>query len=134
MIINYSIEEWNNAKSTDKLKLTCEECGKDFYVQKKLIEYELRHNKGNNKFCSQECYHAHKHKNTTKHKVKCKNCGKEIEVSNYTYNHSENKHFFCSRSCSTSYNNYIRHRSDIDKWSDEALEEWERELEQGLKK
>ena len=35
MIKLYTEEEFNNAKSDDKLPLKCEYCGETFYVQKK---------------------------------------------------------------------------------------------------
>lgn len=41
MIIKYTPEEFENAKSNDLLKLQCEYCGEIFMQPKKTIAYEL---------------------------------------------------------------------------------------------
>lgn len=40
--------------------------------------------------------------------LKCENCGKDIEVSDYAFKKSKTKRFFCSNSCSASFNNKLR--------------------------
>ena len=105
MIVRYTNEEYKNAKSSDKLALECEHCGKVFYVEKKQITFELKHNRGRLKYCSVECSDISHHKDRC---VICENCGKEIRVKNTDYNRSKTKHFFCSKSCAAKYNNAKR--------------------------
>lgn len=105
MTIEYTQEEYDNAKSSDLLPLRCENCGKTFYIAKKLISHELKYKKGKCKYCSSHCFQESR-KNTIK--VHCQKCGKEIEIKTGTYNLSNNKHFFCSKSCAASYNNKNR--------------------------
>ena len=105
MIVKYTKEEYDNAKSTDKLALQCERCGKIFYTEKKLIVFETKHNRGRLKFCSAECSSlAHRNR----HFTHCEECGKEFEILNKVYNKSKTKRFFCSESCAAKYNNRLR--------------------------
>ena len=104
MIVKYTEEEFNSAKSADKLSLQCEKCGKIFYAEKKAIKFEIRHNKGKLKYCSVDCSNDAHHR---EHHLHCENCGKNIVVCDGVYKKSISKHFFCSRSCSASYNNKL---------------------------
>lgn len=107
MIILFTNEEFNNAKSTDLLPLKCEQCGKTFYKLKKEIKYTIEHPERNRcRFCSVECAAAYNKKSTVV--TTCSNCGKRIEVRKSVYNYSSSKRFFCSHSCSASYNNKLR--------------------------
>lgn len=65
MIPLYTNDEFSNAKSLDFLKLKCEHCGKEFYVQKKYIVHELKTEKGHLRFCSKSCSVSHNNKNRT---------------------------------------------------------------------
>lgn len=70
----YTDEEFLNAKSLDFLKLKCEHCGKEFYVQKKYIVHEIKKTKGHLRFCSKSCSVSQNNKNrvlstTTKDKI-----------------------------------------------------------------
>lgn len=105
MIVKYTEEEFNKAKSDERLALECECCGKIFYQLKKLIKHELTHKRGRCKYCSTECNSL---TNNNHHIVHCEQCGKEIKVINSVYRNSKTKHFFCSNSCSASYNNTRR--------------------------
>lgn len=105
MIVKYTQEEYDLAKSTDKLPLQCEKCGNVFYAEKKSIKFEINHNRGRLKFCSVGCSDSSHH---NEHHLHCENCGKEIIVSDSVYKKSMTKHFFCSNSCSASYNNKLR--------------------------
>lgn len=105
MIVKYTQEEYDSAKSTDKLPLQCEKCGEIFYAEKKSIKFEINHSRGRLKYCSPECSDKAHHK---EHHLHCENCGKDIIVSDSTYRKSTTKHFFCSNSCSASYNNKLR--------------------------
>lgn len=120
MIVKYTKEEYENAKSNDMLALKCEHCGKIFYVEKKQIKFELKSNRGRLKFCSVRCsVLAHK----KIHQLHCEECGKEIEVKDSEYRRTESKHFFCSRSCSAKYNNRLREKpsEEVKKKTSESL-------------
>lgn len=103
MIKLFTEEDFNNAKSNDKLPLQCKECGKTFYVSKKTIKFVESHpNKGTCEFCSQHCVNQGRKKQI---KVKCHQCGKEFEIKQSLYSRSHTKHFFCSKTCAGQYNN-----------------------------
>ena len=109
MIVKYTKEEYDNAKSNDKLALQCEKCDNIFYAEKKQILFELKNNRGRLKFCSIKCSNlAHK----KRHKLNCEECGKEIEVLDKKYKKSKTKHFFCSQSCAAKYNNRLKKPSE----------------------
>lgn len=107
MIVKYTKEEYDNAKSSDRLPLQCERCGKIFYAEKKQIKFELKENRGRLKFCSTECSILSHRK---RHRLHCERCGKEIEVLDKDYKNSKTKHFFCSNSCAAKYNNKLREK------------------------
>lgn len=109
MIVKYTKEEYENAKSTNKLALECEKCGNIFYAEKKQIKHELKFKRGRLKFCSVECSDLAHRKS---HNLNCEECGKEIEVNDKVYRKSKTKHFFCSKSCSAKYNNRLRKPSE----------------------
>ena len=105
MLIKYTDSEYNSATSKDLLALECECCGKTFYAPKKAIKYEQLHERGRLKYCSKSCCALNQ---KTSHKCYCENCGIEINVIDSVYKSSPNKHFFCSSSCSATYNNKQR--------------------------
>ncbi len=105
MIRLYTEKEYKEAGAKDLLKLKCEFCGKEFYVKKSLISYEIKHNKGKCKYCSPKCVTE---SNKAKVIVHCQNCGKEKEITKSVYEMSETKHFFCNQSCAASFNNKER--------------------------
>jgi YHS domain-containing protein len=107
MIVKYTKEEYENAKSEDKLALQCEHCGKIFYCEKKQIKFELNHNRGRLKFCSVKCSDSAHKKSLELH---CEECGKDITVRPCVYQASVTKHFFCSKSCAAKYNNRLREK------------------------
>lgn len=85
-------------------------------IHRKRITFELKHNQGRNKFCSQKCLTDYINTQIT---VQCANCGKEVKVQKNVYEKSLTKNFFCSHSCSASYNNTVRKLSK--KVSDEKV-------------
>lgn len=100
-ISNINILEYiNQFKSREKLLITCDECEEDFYRTKKDIRDSL--NKGSNKsFCSRICFGIHQ---TTSKIYNCASCNAEVirspgEIGN---------NIFCSRKCSSTYNNKYR--------------------------
>lgn len=122
MIAKYTKEEYENAKSTDRLALECERCGKIFYAEKRQIKFELKLNRGRLKFCSAECSVLAHGKS---HQLHCEECGKEIKVFDNVYKQSKTKHFFCSQSCAAKYNNRLREKPS---------EETKRKTSESLKK
>lgn len=103
MVKLFTEEEFNNAKPSDRLPLKCKQCGKTFFLEKKMIKYIVNHNgKGTGDFCSKKCLSLSRRMRI---KVKCKQCGKEIEITNRIYEKSKSKNFFCSKSCAAYYNN-----------------------------
>lgn len=105
MKTKYTIEKFNSAGKNDLLPLECEFCGKEFYRKKYVIQCETSLNRGRLKYCSNECKNT---SNQTSIQCNCENCGKEIKVTKSVYNKSKTKHFFCSKSCSATYNNRKR--------------------------
>ncbi len=104
MIKLFNDEEYSNAKSTDTLPLRCIECGKTFYIQKKLIKYALKNpTKMSCEYCSIQCAKLKIKKERIK--THCKHCGKEIDVKKSAFKKSKSKNFFCSKSCAAYYNN-----------------------------
>lgn len=121
MIKLYTEEEFNNAKSDDKLPLQCEYCGETFYVQKKIIKTTEKSNQKNrNRFCSRLCRNLFYGKT---HKLLCDNCGKEFMKINKEYKKST-KHF-CSLSCAATYNNMHKthgnRRSKLEEYLENTL-------------
>lgn len=111
MIIRYTEEEFNDARSTDLLPLECEFCGRVYYKEKKEIKYTLNNPSRNRcRFCSTECFTKFSKKEL--HETVCTQCGKKITVSDNDFRKSETKRFFCSRSCAAKYNNKLRQVSD----------------------
>ena len=51
----YTKEEYDNAKSMDKLPCECYHCKTTIYSIKKLIKQELKENRGRIKYCSNIC-------------------------------------------------------------------------------
>ena len=81
MIPLYTEEQFNNARSTEKLPLKCEQCGKTFYEQKKMIKFILNHPDDKvhhcaGKFCSKKCLYLSQEKKIC---TVCAYCGKEIK-------------------------------------------------------
>ena len=96
MTILYTIEEYSSAKTTDLLRLQCENCKKVFFKSKKKIAYNLLHNDSSCKYCSRECFYKSRETNI---KVNCYICNKEftkIPARLTTHN-------FCSHKCSCKY-------------------------------
>ena len=117
----FSEEEFNAAKSRDKLPLRCLVCGETFYKCKNRIQAQLKGNTTANKFCSLKCFGA----SNVVEKVKCKclQCGKEIEKLPKEI--STSGKVFCSKSCAAIYNNAHKttgiNRSKLEKFLEQEL-------------
>lgn len=132
MIPLYTQEEYDNAKSEDKLKFKCEQCGKEFYEPKKWVKFCLTHENKNGRlrFCSNKCDCDSRN---LSHYEKCAYCGKGIIVQNAAYKRSNTKRFFCDRSCAAKYNNahkeYGTRRSKLEQYIESYLSKKYPELE-----
>lgn len=130
MIKLFTKEEYENAKSTDKLPLKCKQCGKTFYIFKKMITFIEKHNLNDGSFCSQECCHKNQE---AKIDCVCSNCGKHFAKTNADFKKSKSGNHFCSKSCAVSYNNKHKkfgiRRSKLEKYLENKLSELYPELE-----
>jgi len=106
MIPLYTEEEFEKSQSDDKLPLQCVICGKTYYSMKRVILRAIRGETKKHKstYCSNMCQASHKRK-----EVKCENCGKITTKTLGEVKKSKTNRFFCSRSCSGTYNN--RHKT-----------------------
>lgn len=120
MKINFTDIEFTAATSTTLLSCHCYHCNNIFYVMKKNIMHELKHNRGRVKFCSYKCSREHL---KTQETVKCKNCGKHFKKRIFEIKKSENH--FCSQSCSGIYINTHKlignRRSKLENWLENEL-------------
>jgi hypothetical protein len=120
MIKKYSKKEFDGCKSHDLLKLECERCKNDFYVKKFRVKYALKGEGSNTfNFCSRNC-----HKQPLGALlVSCKECGHEFIKKCSQIKKSQSN--FCSRSCSTSFNNknkkHGNRRSKLEIWVEGRL-------------
>ena len=122
MIIKYTEDEFDLAKSNDKLKLECVYCSKDYFKYKKYIVNEIENNKTQIKFCSREC----KYKNDSNTKeFFCKNCNLSILKKKSEIKKVKNGNLFCNKSCSAQFNNKNKkignRRSKIEIWIENIL-------------
>ena len=119
MKLLFTDEEYNLAKSRDKLPCECDICNKKFYKVKYDIQKVIKNNKDNKiTFCSYECMR-------TKQKVNCANCCVEFEKIPTEIKKSKTGNHFCSKSCSATYNNknkkFGNRRSKLEVWVEEQL-------------
>lgn len=115
MIPLYTQEEFQSARSRQKLALQCKHCGKTFYLQKNFIQISMSGNDHTGDFCSKLCLGKFLFPPIF---VKCDQCGKVFRkelrrVQKY-------KHNFCSKSCSCTYRNLHKTKgtrcSKLEKW------------------
>jgi len=121
MIPLYSNDEFNSAKTTDKLPVKCIICDKTFYKLKRVIQrikYEYLSYTSN--YCSSECQGVDMYKSI---KINCTNC--QIEVIKQPSQLKSVKNPFCSQSCAATYNNLHKthgtRRSKLEIWLEQKL-------------
>jgi hypothetical protein len=118
----YNAIDFTNSTSLNLLPLECYDCGITFYIIKKNITYEIKHNRGRIKYCSQKC-NNNVNNQDMKINVTCTNCSKSFKKSKNQIKRSENH--FCSRSCSATHNNknktHGNRRSKLEIWLEEQL-------------
>ena len=131
MIPLYNKNDFDNAKSREKLPLKCKHCGEIFYRAKHVIQEGLKHPKSQpKKFCSQIC--RSKYQNKGHHiDFNCEQCEKPSSKKLSEFN--KTKHHFCSQSCSAKYRNSHKQtgtrRSKFEAWVEEQLVSLYPELE-----
>jgi len=90
-------------KSRELLPLKCEHCDKIFYKRKGDVVMSLKgHPDFALRFCSLMCHHLHRVK-ITHVELPCEQCGKAVVKQKSWV--KGNKHNFCSRSCSATFQN-----------------------------
>lgn len=98
----FTEEQFNLAKSMDKLPCECYVCKNTFYPIKKKITQELKNKANRNKFCSEACEIKSKNKSV---QILCSNCQKPTIKKQNQLKDSKSTNHFCSLSCSATYNN-----------------------------
>lgn len=119
----YTQEQFNQSKSLDFLPCECYVCGKPFEVTKHQIQRVLNQNQTRvGKYCSRECVGVSL---TFKTLVKCTNCGIEFKKLRKDIKRTKSGNHFCSRSCSTTFNNKNKttgnRRSKLEFWLEAQL-------------
>lgn len=102
-------EEFNNSKTSEKIKLKCSICSSIYSKTKKDILQHFKRQKISNKFCSQSCKGIFFSK---RQEISCSNCSK-IRLKKISEITSGNN--FCSSSCSASFNNKQRQHTESSK-------------------
>jgi hypothetical protein len=113
----FNQEEFNNAKSRDKLLCECYICQQPFFKIKYDIQKSLKTNKEHKtKYCSIECQ-------KTSLTVNCSNCN--VTFKKTPFEIKKTKNHFCSQSCAATYNNNHKtkgnRRSKLEKYIEEQL-------------
>ena len=101
--MEYTEQNYKNAKPNDIFEFTCKNCGQIFFKTKRYLS-KLGKNEVP-KYCSKECLKDGR--TIKKVPVICKECGKKFEIERRFYNKKieNNSEFFCCRSCAAKYNN-----------------------------
>jgi hypothetical protein len=126
MIKLYTDEEFSSAKSTEKLKLECENCHAQFYGKKNDIKWSEKCGyRKILKYCGTDCRNVALNKGKI---VKCKVCDLSFYRKNSLIKRSKTGNQFCSNSCAAKYNNehFVRkscgcRRSKLEKYLEEKL-------------
>jgi hypothetical protein len=124
MIPMYNDIEYTLAKGNDKLLLECEMCQNKFTKTKESINQALYNPNSKNKlkFCSNTCTSK---ANLKKIKLSCTYCGNDIFKTPSELKKSKSGNYFCSKSCTTTYNNKNKTsgitRSKLEIWLEEQL-------------
>lgn len=130
MIPLYTQEEFQSARSRQKMALQCLHCGKTFYKAKNEIQIFIayRGTKHTFDFCSINCKETFQNPPIV---LKCEQCGKTFKkLPNQI---KKTKHHFCSQSCSCTYQNTHKTKgtrtSKLEKWLSTQLSDLYPDLE-----
>lgn len=85
------------------IDVKCDYCG--LIYQRNIGKVNEANKHGQKQFCSGECLSSYKR---TSIDTTCWKCGIDLIVRRSDYERSSNKHFFCSKNCSASFNNFMR--------------------------
>jgi len=126
----YTKNEFDSAKSNDKLPCQCLKCGKTFYKEKRVISRTFtNYDRNSGNFCSRSCVMLAKERS---HIVPCINCGNEFRLRNSNAK-SKSGNYFCSQSCAATYNNKHKttgnRRSKLEKYLETELNKLYPDLE-----
>lgn len=119
-------QEFNNLKGRDLIPLQCLICKKTFYKTKWICMEVKKHpnTKSPYNFCSKQCVWTFNTKSVLK---QCKQCNKDIFIRKSILDRSKTQNFFCSKSCSTKYNNvhktYGYRRSKLEVYIEQKLKQ-----------
>lgn len=97
-LFNCTQQEFDSAKSSDPVSLTCSWCNQSYNRLKRNII-----SKGNPKYCSNACQGAYRSSSITV-EILCKNCNQSF-VSLKRDLKKLNTNRFCTKSCAASFNN-----------------------------
>lgn len=134
MIKLFNYGEYTKAKSLDPLPVKCENplCNKTYYIKKKYIKRACNSYKKTKtiknrrlpKYCCSQC----SKENVTRLATlitSCTNCNKKIIKKSCHTKRIDTNNYFCSSSCSASYNNqnknYGIRRSKLEIWLEKQL-------------
>ena len=119
----YTNQEFDLAKTTDLLNLKCEYCNTIFSKTKSdILQSSKPNGKNKAKYCSNYCTGQAK---ISKINLNCSNCNLEIEKTPSDMRKSKSGNYFCSKSCTTTFNNKNKTvgctRSKLEIWLEEQL-------------
>lgn len=106
-----SLEYLNNFNSRDLISIICHNCEEVFTKPKNKIVYAIKHNKI--LWCTSKCYTNYII--SKRQEKNCSNCSKKILVKNGECRKSKSNRFFCSSSCSATFNNKLRTSNKVPK-------------------
>lgn len=101
----FSETEYQNAKSLTRLPCVCLNCGKEFGIEKREIKRIRKENRNHGNTCSRKCRRIYELKSNNIHPIEltCKNCN--TCFTRTASQMTKSKNYFCSQSCSATYNN-----------------------------
>ena len=107
----HSEVEFKQTKSRDLLNIICSCCDNTFSLTKHQLQTNWRRSASKVLYCSKDCVAKAKTQETIK--VKCTNCDKEVTKTKSDLNRATN--YFCSHSCSATFNNKLRDKTEKEK-------------------
>jgi hypothetical protein len=119
----YFQEHFDSAKDKTHFYLFCDFCYSVFSRKKKVIKDRFIYYGSTNHYCNYKCFCASKP--MVEFHFECGNCKKQCSVPACGVKQSKSGFYFCSQSCSATYNNthkkYGIRRSKLEKWLEEQL-------------
>lgn len=128
----FSELDYQNAKSFDLLPCKCINCNNKFGIEKRKVTRIIKEKRNWGNTCSHKCRQGHviKTNNSSPVGLTCKNCNKCF--SRTPSQMTKSKNYFCSQSCSATYNNknkrFGNRRSKLEFYIEQKLTELYPEL------